>query len=183
VSATSSGRWRASTKQKKTSAKTSPVLEGDVLDVVRTLLDEGRNAAALDVVRQLAKSNGTLAGEIATLAGEIAKLSAEKAELERRLARIDAWSSPAPCASHATPSGRRASNGRRGVRTEPTESVRGMSTSLRGEAMKIRPGCAPGKAPRMPAGIRRTGPVGDALLCDRGAGAAERRFHLPVDDN
>ncbi|MFO0737729.1 MAG: IS66 family transposase [Labilithrix sp.] len=71
-------------KQKKASAKTSPVLEGDVLDVVRTLLDEGRNGAALDVVRQLAKSNGELAGEVAQLA-------AEKAELERRLARIDAF--------------------------------------------------------------------------------------------
>lgn len=60
------------------------MLEGDVLDVVSNLLDEGRNAAALDVVRQLAKSNGTLAGELA-------KLSAEKAELERRLARIEAF--------------------------------------------------------------------------------------------
>lgn len=70
--------------KKKTSAKPAPVLEGEVLDVVSALLEEGRNAAALDVVRQLAKSNGTLAVENA-------KLSAEKAELERRLARIDAF--------------------------------------------------------------------------------------------
>lgn len=73
----------AKASSKKTSAKAAPVIEGEVLDVVRALLEEGRNTA-LDVVRQLAKSNGTLATELA-------KVSAEKAELERRLARIDGF--------------------------------------------------------------------------------------------
>jgi len=74
---------KASAK-KKAAAKASPVIEGEVLDVVRALLEQGRNQAALDVVRQLAKSNGALA-----LENE--KLAAEKADLERRLARIDAF--------------------------------------------------------------------------------------------
>lgn len=74
---------KASTK-KKPATKSPPIVEGEVLDVVRALLEAGRDAAALDVVRQLAKSNGALAAENA-------KLAAEKAELERRLARIDAF--------------------------------------------------------------------------------------------
>ncbi|HSO36284.1 MAG TPA: IS66 family transposase [Labilithrix sp.] len=74
---------KASSK-KRPSAKAAPVIEGEVLDVVRALLDEGRTSAALDVVRQLTKSNGALATELA-------KISAEKAELERRLARIEAF--------------------------------------------------------------------------------------------
>ncbi|MGE0230120.1 MAG: IS66 family transposase [Dehalococcoidia bacterium] len=88
---------RASGK-KKAARKTAPVLEGEVLDVVRTLLDERRNDAALDIVRQMAKSNGVLAIENAKLAAEKAELAAakakletEKAELERRLVRIEAF--------------------------------------------------------------------------------------------
>jgi len=75
-----------SSGKKKTaaSASSSSVLEGEVTDVVRALLEEGRNGAALDVVRQLANVNGELATKLA-------KIEAEKKDLERKLARIDAF--------------------------------------------------------------------------------------------
>jgi transposase len=71
----------------KSSAKKKPAsrkIEGEALDVVRTLLEEGRNAAALDVVRQLAKSNGEL-----TLKNS--ELASKNEVLERRLARLEAF--------------------------------------------------------------------------------------------
>lgn len=84
--------------KKRPATKSAPVIEGEVLDVVRALLDEGRNTAALDIVRQLARSNGALALENAKLAAEKEQLATEKEqlatekeELERRLARIDAF--------------------------------------------------------------------------------------------
>lgn len=78
-------------KTKRATRAAGPLLEGEVLDVVSALLDEGRKSAALDVVRQLAQSNGALATENAKLAAEKAELAAQKSELERRLARIEAF--------------------------------------------------------------------------------------------
>ena len=59
--------------------------------VVRTLVEEGRTAAVLDVVNQLATKNSELAVRNNALATKNRDLAGEKAALERRLEQLVAF--------------------------------------------------------------------------------------------
>ena len=86
--------WSTSKRVAKSGAKKKSVTRekrGEVLDVVRALLEEGRPDDVLSVVRQLVAKNGELTVENTDLEAQKTELAAQKADLERRLAKLLAY--------------------------------------------------------------------------------------------